>query len=85
MLKKKVRIDFCFVVFFLIKKLCFIAECGTQMVVDLFVKSINSTDIKAKNCGDYISFTTGKCKNNKEILFGENVNKDERGIYFLDL
>lgn len=54
-------------------------------MVDLFAKSISTNDMKATSCQDYATFILGKCEDNENIIFGENVNKTAKGEYFFDL
>lgn len=54
-------------------------------MVNLFAKSIATNDIEAKRCKDYKSFLSGNCENNEEVVFGQNVNNNIRGTYFLNV
>lgn len=35
-------------------------------------------------CGDVEDFKEGKCEGNEKIVFGEDVDKNARGDYFVD-
>lgn len=50
-----------------------------------FIESINTDQFISVLCPDYKTFKSGKCKNNRVAIMGENVNVSSKGIYFLDV
>ncbi|KAJ8927622.1 hypothetical protein NQ314_019900 [Rhamnusium bicolor] len=58
-------------------------KCDPLKSITLFAKSVNSNDIKAKKCDSLEDFREGVCENKEQVTFGEMVDKNVRGKYFL--
>ncbi|XP_044258124.1 lipase member H-like [Tribolium madens] len=59
-------------------------DFGKLMPVKLFAKSINSNKFEGVECESVENFKEGKCDQNKSIVFGENVDRNARGNYFVN-
>lgn len=85
LLKREVNSVVVFYTYSVVLKILLFAECNTGNVVDLFAKSISTSDIKATPCEDYKTFKSGNCGNNEDVIFGENINRNAKGFYFVHL
>lgn len=70
---------------FYVSNFTLFAECNSKILVDAFVRSIKTSDIKAIQCEDYEKYKSGNCDSNEKVVFGENVSRNAKGSYFLSV